>query len=174
VPAVSNGIAENLRAVPLSNRTVAHSPDADARDMAASRPRRPWAGTALLGIALLHVTFVLVLGSGAIRNPQMSEWVGNRAPFVLMRPGFGSDQPSNLLLLTLFWSLFFGLVLAIVGALVRHIERSGNEVPRYVGGVLFGLGLVGAVLVPASGFWFVLVPAWKLMSSARGACVRTC
>ena len=96
-------------------------------------PAKSVAGTLLTAIAGLHIAFVLVLGSGLIADPQMRELVGDQAPLLMMRPGFGSDQPANLLLLTLFWSLFFGFTLAILGVFIREVERRGDAVPRVVG-----------------------------------------
>ena len=132
--------------------------------LSSHRSHTSWAGTILIVTALLHLTFVtLVLGTGLLPNVQLREFVGDRAPLTMLRPGFGSQQPANLLLLTLFWSLAFGLALLIVGLLVRALERRGDVVPRSVGLLLLGLCSAGAVLVPASGFWFGIVPALMIL-----------
>ena len=121
------------------------------------------AGTILIAIAGLHIAFVLALGSGLLQDAQMRELVDDRAPLLMMKPGFGSAQPPNLLLLTLFWSLFFGVALATLGVLIRAVEQRRSTVPRSVGGLLLGMCLLGAILVPVSGFWFGLVPAFMIL-----------
>lgn len=132
--------------------------------------RKNWAGSVLLGIAGLHTAFVILLASGAIADEQMRQLAGDRAPLLQMTPGFGSAQPSNLLLLTLFWSMFFGLALAILAVLIIQLERRQLQVPPVVGLLLLTLCLVGGVLAPVSGFWFGVFPAWSILRSpARGS-----
>lgn len=132
--------------------------------------RKRWAGSVLLGMAGLHTGFVILLASGAIADAQMRQLAGNQAPLLQMTPGFGSAQPSNLLLLTLFWSMFFGLALAILAVLIIQLERRQLQVPPLVGLLLMALCLVGGVLVPVSGFWFGVFPAWNILRSpARGS-----
>jgi hypothetical protein len=121
-----------------------------------------WRGNALIAVAGLHSLFVLALATGAVSDPQMNAETGGVAPLLLMKPGFGSARPYNLVALTLFWSLFFGLLLATFGAVVRELERAEQDVPRVAGGFLLVICGVGAVLVPFSGFWFALAPAWSL------------
>ncbi|MFO0675759.1 MAG: DUF6463 family protein [Polyangiaceae bacterium] len=105
-----------------------------------SRPSTPWRGLTLQALALLHVLFVLLLG------------LHEGDAWLRLRPNFGSANPPDLLLLTLFWSLVFGFALFVVGAVVRTLERAHLAVPRSVSALLLALGLFGTVLAPASGF----------------------
>ena len=92
---------------------------------------------------------------------RMSSRVGP-APLAQMTPGFGSADPPKLAALTFFWSISFGLALLVVGVLVRDLDRRGQPVPRVVGALLLGMAVVGAVLVPASGFWLVIPAAYGI------------
>lgn len=119
---------------------------------------KKWAGSVLLGIASLHLVFTLALGAGLVSEPQLA----GKPPLLRMTPGFGSAQPYDLLALTVFWSLFFGLTLAILAVLIRALEKRDVAIPRAVGGLLLAMCATGAVLVPAGGFWLALLPAARL------------
>jgi hypothetical protein len=122
---------------------------------------RAWRGTTIAGVASLHTLFALVVASGVVLPPEVLAEIGG-APLLAMRPGFGSADPPNLAALTFFWSISFGLALVGVGLLVREVEGRGQPVPRAVGGLLLAMAAVGAVLVPVSGFWLLLPPAFSV------------
>lgn len=116
-----------------------------------------------MGVAALHCAFVAVLGSGANRDASLERYTGPGAAWSRLHPGFGSNIPPDLFLLSLFWSLMFGLALLTVGLLVNALERAEVAVPRSVSVGLFAASLFGAACAPASGFWFVLLIAASLL-----------
>lgn len=124
-----------------------------------SSTRLAWRGRVLVAIAALHCAFTIMLGSTATSDPKLQPYTGAESPWAGLHPGFGSDLPPRLWLLSLVWSLFFGVTLALLGGLVHSVERSGTTVPRAFSTALLLLALVGAVLMPASGFWFVALVA---------------
>lgn len=63
------------------------------------------------------------------------------------------DEP---LRMAAFWSQFFGLVLAVLGATWHALERQQLAIPRSSAVGLFLVGLAGVVVMPISGFWLVL------------------
>ena len=128
--------------------------------------RRSWRGSSITVVAVLHTVFTLLVASGALLPPELLELAGGTAPLGRIRPGFGSAEPPDLPALAFFWSLAFGVGLATLGLLVRDVERRGERVPRTVGVLLLVGAAVGAALIPAGGFWLLLVPAFSL--SRRG------
>jgi len=114
-----------------------------------------WRGRAIFAVAVLHCAFVVLLGSGMLNDPKLEPYTGSGAAWSSLRPGFGLDFPPKLFLLSLFWSLFFGLALALVGLLVHELEIAATQVPRSFAGALLGIALTGGVLAPVSGFWFI-------------------
>lgn len=68
----------------------------------------------------------------------------------------------------MFWSMAFGVVTGLLGLTIDQLERDGVRVSLPVVGGLLMLGVVGAVLVPAGGFWLVIPVAGSLLRvSAR-------
>jgi len=67
-----------------------------------------------------------------------------------------------------FWFLFTGFALLILGDLARRMENRGAILPASLGWQLLALGVAGAVLIPASGFW-LLIPqgAWIMLRAHR-------
>lgn len=125
---------------------------------------RAWRGTVIAAVATLHTAFAGVVASGIVLAPELLAEIGG-APLLAMTPGFGSADPPNLAALAFFWSIAFGVAMFLVGLLVRDLERRDQRVPRGVGGVLLVAAAVGAVLIPAGGFWLLLPPAFSLARS---------
>lgn len=137
-----------------------------------STPRR-WAGSALLFIVAIHTALGILVGLRWLPDPQMDRLAGSRIPLLELTPGFGSLPEVDLLPLVMFWFLFFGFALIPLGFLVRHLERKGESVPSFVGIQLIILGLAGGILLPASGFWTVLVPAWNILRKRKSEGLST-
>jgi hypothetical protein len=123
---------------------------------------RTWRGPSIIGIALLHTAFTLVVASGVLFDAETLASVGGVAPLAQMTPGFGSAQPPKIAALTFFWSIFFGLALTILGVLVRDLEQREQPIPHLAGWLLLAMGVLGGILVPVSGFWLVLPAAWSI------------
>ncbi|TPV93007.1 MAG: hypothetical protein B7733_22870 [Myxococcales bacterium FL481] len=103
----------------------------------------------------------MLLGARVLPDPQLQARVGDRVILFDLQLLMGSS--ADFVTLTLFWFLFFGFALAPFGALMRHVERE-RELPRFVGLHLAALGLGGGLLLPASGFWFALLPAFNVLT----------
>jgi hypothetical protein len=120
-----------------------------------TKPRR-WIGRWLLGVGILHT--LLGLGTyifSVVEILRAGLW--NTVEPVQGRP-------------EAFWFLAAGLQLILLGALVNWIEaRSPREhLPLFLGWTLLGFAILGAVLIPVSGFWFLLPPAVGILVR-RGA-----
>jgi hypothetical protein len=116
------------------------------------------AGTMLLWIAGLHQAVGFSAGLGLTALPG-----ADTAPLLdVMRHGwFGAVEP-QLDRMVVVWFLFFGFALALFGALLRWLEQNGITTPRGFGLALAGLCALGVSLMPVSGFWLALYPAWRL------------
>jgi hypothetical protein len=65
-----------------------------------------------------------------------------------------------------FWFLLWGVFAFLLGQLVSYVEGRGLRPPAYVGWELAAVSLLCAALMPAGGFWLVLVPAFLLIKEA--------
>jgi hypothetical protein len=70
------------------------------------------------------------------------------------------------------WFLAFGIVLVILGAFVRHIERTLREgalLPASLGWALGALAVLLVVPMPKTGAWLLFPQAWLLITRKRSA-----
>ena len=64
----------------------------------------------------------------------------------------------------LWWFVSWGAMLVILGAVVFWVERCLHQrVPTAVACLLFFLCLLSAILMPVSGFWFVMLVAMNMI-----------
>ena len=62
-----------------------------------------------------------------------------------------------------FWFEAGGILMILLGALMRHGELRGAPPPRWLGWSLLLSGLLGAVCLPVCGFWLIVLQgAWLL------------
>lgn len=62
-----------------------------------------------------------------------------------------------------FWFLFTGVLIIIVGALVDWIERRDTGLPGFLVWSFILITGVGALIMPVSGFWLLLIPTFGLV-----------
>jgi hypothetical protein len=61
-----------------------------------------------------------------------------------------------------FWFLFAGFMLMIIGALINWFENHNQAVPKFVEWSMTIITIVGIVIMPASGFWLLILPIFGL------------
>ncbi|AHH97757.1 DUF6463 family protein [Kutzneria albida] len=66
-----------------------------------------------------------------------------------------------------FWFLVAAPNLSALGELARWAVRRTGTLPARLGGWLLGIGVVGVVLLPVSGFWLVLIIGVLALVAAR-------
>ncbi len=104
---------------------------------------------------------LLVIAMGIVHN-LVGIAVGYEFIADIFRDGFFAavrdDQPWRN---AIFWFEIFGIGLMVLGLSWHETERSGGH-PGRRSAVLFGLlGLIGGMIVPASGFWLAIpIAAW--------------
>ena len=107
---------------------------------------RTWTGPLLIAIGLLHTVF----GVTHYRRELAETW----------HAGFFNALAPALARKLAFWFLFSGFLLIVLGHLCLWLEKGlGRPVPAFVGWELLVLSLVGAALMPVSGFWLVIAAA---------------
>jgi hypothetical protein len=124
---------------------------------------RRWIGRGLLLIGVIHTVFGVVFLAGSdLVAPILREGVFNTV---------GDSAPP--LRQIAFWYFFFGFLLMLVGGLVDLVERHDISFPAFLRRSLLAIGIVGCILMPASGFWLVFVPVAGLFLRNRPAVVAT-
>lgn len=106
-----------------------------------------------MAVAALHAAFGL--------------WIGRRALLAMARDGFVNAVDSHPDRMFVFWFLLMSPLLWIIGRLALGLAADGRQPPAWLGRSLLALALIGAVLMPASGFWLILAPATWLWLAAR-------
>ena len=111
------------------------------------------AGWLLMAVAALHAAFGL--------------WIGRRALVAIARDGFVNAVAPHLDRSFAFWFLLASPFLWIVGRFAVWVASERRRPPVWLGRSLLMLALAGAVLMPVSGFWLILLPAAWLWLAAR-------
>lgn len=68
--------------------------------------------------------------------------------------GFGKPEGVN----SAFWFFYAGFLLLILGGAMMRLERQGAGLPLWMAWALLAFAVSGAVMMPRSGFWLLLVP----------------
>jgi hypothetical protein len=66
-----------------------------------------------------------------------------------------------------FWFVMTGFALMLAGLAAQAIERAGGRLSRTFAWAVGAFSILGAALIPASGFWLGLAPAWLAWSRSR-------
>lgn len=112
--------------------------------------RKIWIGRWLIGVAILHTLFALV--------------VFNKIFLTVMQHGVFNAVGNDPMTAAAVWFLLFGAALALMGMAIHSLEQNGNYTSaRAIGTGLLLMTLLGIILMPASGFWLALPAAIALL-----------
>ena len=100
---------------------------------------RRYVGLAVLLIGLAHVLYVVVAKSAPLTS--------------IIRGGIVNAVEPHQEREAAFWSLWFGVFVAVSGALIATLQARRQPVPAFAGYILLAMGILGGVLMPVSGFW---------------------
>jgi hypothetical protein len=115
---------------------------------------RRYVGPFLILVAIAHLLLFAVLHAG--------RWAAIARDGVLGTVD-GDDRRE-----AAFWTMGFGLLLLLVGDLLRHRPNGSGGAPASAPGIMLVLGIGGGVLMPLSPFWlFVPVGLVLLATSHR-------
>ena len=111
-----------------------------------------WIGRWLMGVSVLHIVFGVFVFHTVLAGLVSRGFVN------VLR----ADPGASLAV----WFVLFGVMLFICGMSVAAVERASSDpVPKPIGWGLLGLAVLGAILMPASGFWLVIPPAIAILIS---------
>jgi hypothetical protein len=111
---------------------------------------KPWIGRWLMGTALIHTVVAAV---------QYRNVIGS-----VIDRGVFNTVAGNPVIGAVVWSLLFGCVAMIGGFTVSALEHAKVPLPKTLGWCLFALAIIGAVLVPVSGFWLLFPAAITILT----------
>jgi len=113
------------------------------------------AGWLLMAIGVIHTVFVV--------------WVGRGPLLGVVQDGFLRALFPHHDRLEVFWSLCFGVMAFFLGQLISWSEAQGKWMPAFLGWEILGLAVLGAVLMPVSGWWLVMVAGLLILAGSRRA-----
>jgi hypothetical protein len=113
-----------------------------------------WMGRWLMGVAVIHVVIAVLVHN----KPILLVWERGTFNTVAGDPVIGA----------IVWSLLFGCVAFVGGLAVDTLERESVPLPKARGWCLLALAIVGAILVPASGFWLLFPVALTILMRRSG------
>jgi len=105
-----------------------------------------WIGKTLVGIGIVHS-----IGGFMFFRPTLGVFLSER---LFKTITVGGDPVRE----AAFWFFFGGFTLMIIGGLVDRLERLGERLPAFLGGSFVALTVLGIIMMPASGFWLLILP----------------
>lgn len=112
--------------------------------------KKIWIGRWFVAVAILHTVVGLVMGGPTL--------------MAMLESGLFNSAGGQGLTELVTWFLMFGAVLGMLGIAANELERSERFASaRKLGIGVMLLAIVGAVVMPLSGFWLVFPPAIALL-----------
>jgi hypothetical protein len=110
-------------------------------------------GHALVGLALFHEPLAAIVRDGIVGA------IGVHLTRDGIQPSLGREAA--------FWFLLYGPILYLLGRVTeRAVEGRDAGMLRLLGRNLLGVGVVGAAIMPVSGFWIVIALALLTLRDA--------
>jgi len=118
---------------------------------------KKWVGPWLIGVSVIHTVLALAVFGQVLAS--------------IVRRGIFNTVGADPMTAAVVWFVLFGAMLFICGLAVAALESSSaNRLPSSIGWGLLAMAIVGATLMPASGFWLVFPPAIALLlNKAKGS-----
>jgi uncharacterized membrane protein len=109
-------------------------------------------GHVLVGLALFHEPLAAIWRDGIVNSIGAQLVPGAQSWLAPVRPRFEREAA--------FWFLLFGPCLWMLGQITRRaVERPDPGLLRIVAWNLLGMGVLGALIMPVSGFWILIALA---------------
>lgn len=114
-----------------------------------------WIGRWILGVALLHTLFAIVVFKNTLLE--------------IAAAGVFNSVGQDPMRGAVVWFVLFGAVIALLGFTVDALEKAQITLPASVVIGMLLLALLGVVLMPESGFWLLFVPGLAALAKRRSA-----
>ncbi len=111
------------------------------------------AGRLLMAIAIIHAVY--------------GTWRGRAALVAIVQDGFFNAVDGHRDRSLTFWFLFASPMMFMIGQLTSWIETQPGIIPAVLGWELLVVSLIGAVLMPISGFWLLLATSVLLLIKSK-------
>lgn len=114
---------------------------------------KKWIGKVIILIGVVHLIFGFIT--------YRSAWAE------MLAEGLFNTVDGQLGHEVAFWFIAFGLLTLIFGRLIDWYERIGQPLPAFLGWELLVISIAGIVMMPVSGWWFLLFPAIGAIRHSR-------
>jgi hypothetical protein len=112
-----------------------------------------YSGILLIITSILHTLVALAAGGNA---------------FVEMFRAGASNSAEGESARTLFWFLVVGIACFFLGhTLHYYIKRTAQPAPKFLGYYMLGLGIIGTVFAPVSGFFLFIIQGLIIVVAKR-------
>lgn len=122
-------------------------------------------GGLLLGIGGVHNLVGLAFGLGWL--PPLDGATRITPLLDIGRAGWVGAVEPDPWRMVFFWFVMTGFALMLAGLAAHAIERAEGRLSRTFAWAVGAFSILGAALIPASGFWLGLAPAWLAWSRSR-------
>lgn len=111
-------------------------------------------GALLIATGIIHNLIGLIIGWEVLKDMVAAGFINS----------INTEMDRN----AIFWFLFSGFMMMMLGKLMQSYSREQNKpVPAYVGYYLLILTIIGCLMMPISGFWLVLPQALIILQANR-------
>ena len=115
-----------------------------------------WIGRWIIGVSIIHTIFAFAVFGDTIAS--------------IVKRGVFNTVGTGPMTAAVVWFLLFGVLLFAYGLNVDEIEKSAaKQLPKSIGWSLLALGLIGVILMPASGLWLIFPPAIVVLTQKARA-----
>jgi len=119
-----------------------------------------WVGRYILGVSAIHTVFGVIVFQDVLMR--------------IFADGLFNAIGDDPLRGAVTWFLFTGFSLAVIGLAVDLLEKHAPTTKLSVlGWVVFAISGLGVILMPASGFWLLMIPAFTMVLRSRSENFKT-
>jgi len=107
------------------------------------------------------------LMAAAVIHILLGVWFGRSALASLAEEGFFNTVDPHKDRQLVFWFIFAGLALLLLGHLMCWAAAAGRCLPAVLGWELLAVAVVGGVLMPVSGWFLIMVPGILIVVASK-------
>ena len=112
-----------------------------------------WKGVWIIAVSIMHTLFALN-GFNPVYQKMLSDGV----------IGSVNSLESGLAA----WFFLFGILMFALGLMIYFYEKQAHQIPKSIAFTLLVLTVLGAAMMPVSGFWLLFPPVLAMFYSRTG------